>query len=62
MLTDQELRQAVFAMSIIDERGTAEEFAIVLREKAETSANGERLSGHPSRSTFWRSRSGQAAV
>jgi hypothetical protein len=42
MLTDQELRQAVFALSIIEERGDPDEWAMILREKANTAPSGER--------------------
>jgi len=32
MLTDQELRQAVFALTIIEERGDPDEFDLILKE------------------------------
>jgi hypothetical protein len=37
MLTDQELRQAVFALMIIDERGDRDVFQEVLREASASS-------------------------
>ena len=38
MLTDQELRQAVFALHIIAERGNNDEFTSILRDASDSAS------------------------
>lgn len=41
MLTDQELRQAVFALTIIEERGDPDELAYILRQVGEATPSAD---------------------